>query len=48
MLKLTKQQVDEIKNLAMAGMSYTAIAKIYGVNVSQISKIVRGLSRAQS
>ena len=42
---LTKQQVEEIKELRRQGMTYKAIGEIYNRGISQIHRIVKEQSR---
>ena len=42
---LTKQQVEEIKELRRQGMTYKAIGEIYNRGISQIFRIVKDQSR---
>ena len=42
---LTKQQVEEIKELRRQGMTYKAIGEIYNRGISQIFRVVKGQTR---
>lgn len=47
--KLTKQEVDEIRNLHKSGLYMQRdLAKRFGMGQSQISRIVRGTSRKEA
>lgn len=43
--KLTDADVSTIKDLRKQGMTYTAIAKLFGVSEAYVSRLVRGLRR---
>ena len=44
--RLTAEKVVDVRRLALAGHTYTAIAKIYGVSRVAISKVARGINWA--